>query len=255
MIKYFAIAFLSASAFFSCTTKDNTKRSVLRYETRTFRVTSDGDCEGDTSSCASYSVEYPVFEGLSPAVDDSLTLHISRAVDTGNPLADTLSFEIAGRKFIQDFKEAKEEFPEGAMGWYYNASVEVNVMSDTLLSLAASTESFTGGAHGGFGKYFINLNPSTGAAITLNDFYKIGYDEALRQSAEAAFRQALEIDTSSSLADAGFEFADDKFKLNSNYGFTDKGIVFVFNIYEIGPYILGAQEILVPYEKIKEWRK
>lgn len=249
------VLLIGVVAFFSCTNKENRSTSQLRYEMKTFRITSETDGDGDSSFSASYSLEYPVFTGLSPAVQDSVKKQISNAVDTGNPLADSLSFEAAGRKFIEDFNETKKEFPEDVMEWYYNAYVEVNIMSDTLLSLSASNESFTGGAHGGFGKYFINLNPATGAVIGLEDFLKPGYGEELRKSAEVEFRKSLELDETASFAEAGFEFPDDKFKLNSNYGFTENGIVFVFNVYEIAPYVLGAQEILVPYEKISKWIK
>jgi hypothetical protein len=222
---------------------------------KTFRVESSGGCTDDTSFCASYTIEYPAFHGLSSEANDSLQKKMSAAVDTGNPLADSLSFEAAGKRFVKDFDEAKKEFPESAMGWYYNARVEVTILSDTLLSLSARNESFTGGAHGGYGTYFININPVTGASLTLRDFLKAGYEEDLRKIAEQEFRKSLEMSDTTSWAEQGFEFPDDKFQLNSNYGFTSQGILFVFNIYEIGPYVLGAQEFLIPYNKIKSWLK
>jgi hypothetical protein len=241
--------------FSSCSTKENISNSTLSYDMKTFRVESTGGCADDTSSCASYTVEYPVFHGLATIANDSLQKKISEAVDTGNPLADSLSFEAAGRRFVNDFEETKKEFPESAMGWYYNATVEVNITSDTLISLSAKNESFTGGAHGGFGTYFINLNPTTGESLTLRNFLKPGYEEDLRRIAEHEFRKSVEMSDTASWAVQGFEFPDDKFQLNTNYGFTQLGIVFVFNIYEIGPYVLGAQEVLIPYEKIEHLKK
>jgi hypothetical protein len=41
--------------------------------------------------------------------------------------------------------------------------------------------------------------------------------------------------------------------MNDNYGFTTQGIVFVFNSYEIASYAEGPTEILIPYEKIRDW--
>jgi hypothetical protein len=239
--------------FFSCGKKEGEQRNVLSFEMKTYRLESDGGCKDDTLTCASYTIEYPVFPGLSKGVSDSLMRLISQSVDTGNPEADTVSFVSAGKTFINTFETSKKEFPDDSMGWYYNATVEVNITSDSLISLSAKNDYFTGGAHGGHGTYFINLDPSTGKLITLNDLLKPGYEENLRKAAEDEFRKSLAMDASTPLSDEGFEFKDDRFQLNANYGFTNKGIVFVFNVYEIAPYVLGAQEVLVPYEKIRAW--
>ncbi|HTJ49828.1 MAG TPA: DUF3298 domain-containing protein [Cyclobacteriaceae bacterium] len=242
--------------FIGCGRKQETKKSVVTFEMKAFRLESESGCKGDTMACASYTIEYPVFTGLIDAVNDSLKIKMAAAVDTGNPESDTLSFEAAGRSFIEDYKSTKDEFPDGEMGWYYSAKVAVNILSDSLISLSVDNEYFTGGAHGGYGTFFINLDPSTGKSITLHDVLKPGYDETLRQIGEEEFKKSIEeLNDSTSYADLGFEFPDDKFQLNDNYGFTDKGIRFVFNVYEIGPYVLGAREVFIPYDKIKNWLK
>ena len=40
---------------------------------------------------------------------------------------------------------------------------------------------------------------------------------------------------------------DDNFK---NFNITDKGLTITFNSYQVGPYVIGQQEVLIPYEKI-----
>lgn len=222
---------------------------------KTFRLASAGGCASDTAFCASYEINYPVFHGLVAASNDSLLRKISEAVDTGNPEQDTTSFETAGRNFIASFEEEKKEMPDFKLGWYYKSALTVNIAADTLISIEANTEFFTGGAHGGYGTTFINMNPSTGKQITLADILKPGYEEVLRKEGELDFRNAQELADTASYSNAGFEFADDKFVLNDNYGFTKDGIVFVFNIYEIAPYAMGAQEVHIPYTRLKEWMK
>ncbi|HEY8938116.1 MAG TPA: DUF3298 domain-containing protein [Cyclobacteriaceae bacterium] len=222
---------------------------------KSFRLESMGGCKGDMMACASYTIEYPVFTGLDNVVNDSLKIKMAEAVDTDNPENDTLSFEATGRSFIEDYESTKDEFPDVNIGWFYKASVTVNILSDTLISLTASNESFTGGAHGSYGTYFINLEPSTGKSITLHDVLKPGYEDTLHKLGEEEFKKSVQIDDSTSYADIGFEFPDDQFQLNDNYGFTNKGIRFVFNVYEIGPYALGSREVFIPYDKIKNWLK
>jgi len=238
---------------FSCRKKEEQKEDAsLTYSMEIFRLESSGGCQVDTSKCASYEIVYPVFSSLPAIVLDSLKRRIAEAVDTGNPEIDTLSIENSGQKFIADFEKVKMEFPAGALGWYYKGSVSINLLTDTLISLESNTEYFTGGAHGGYGIYFININPSSGEAVTLSDILKPGYEEPLRKIAETEFRKSLHLDDTTSFADGDFEFPNGKFTLNSNYGFTKDGIAFVFNIYEIGPYVAGAPMFLVPYQKIKD---
>ena len=72
---------------------------------------------------------------------------------------------------------------------------------------------------------------------------------------EQIFRQVKEIPDTASLNENYFEFADDTFQLNKNYGFRKEGIVFYYNNYEIAPYAAGPSEVLIPYERIREWLK
>jgi len=254
-MRYFFLLIATASVF-SCNRKEEKQTpATVTYELKVFRLESEGGCKSDTLPCASYEVSYPVFNGLQPAVVDSLTKVIAAATDSGNPESDTLSFELAGKDFIRDYEETKEEFPEMPMGWYYHSTVEVSVLSDTLISLAVSNEYFTGGAHGGYGTYFINIDPATGRKLTLNDFLKPGFNKALNSLGEKSFRAGLELSADVSLADEGYEFGDGEFALNNNYGFTKEGIVFVFNIYEVGPYVLGSQTVSISYADLKDWLK
>jgi hypothetical protein len=53
----------------------------------------------------------------------------------------------------------------------------------------------------------------------------------------------------------GYTFPEDRFALNDNYGFSREGISFFFNSYEIAPYVMGPTEVLIPYDRIREWIK
>lgn len=157
--------------------------------------------------------------------------------------------------FIEDYLNFSSEIPDAASGWHYSAEIAVEVLTDTLLSLSTAEEFYTGGAHGGNGMYFININPVTGADFTLSNLLKPGYEGALTTLGEKIFRSVRELPDTSSLSENYFEFPDDKFALNQNYGFTTEGIVFYYNSYEIAPYASGPTRVLIPYSEIKEWVK
>jgi hypothetical protein len=257
-MKYWIPALAFSALLYSCSTNTKTeeRKVAISYEMKTFRLESKGGCsDNDTLACASFEINFPVFTGLPQPVLDSLAKEIAMSVSTGNPEMDSLSFEQDGRTFIAEFESFRAESPDFTMGWTFDATVEVSVNGDSLLSLVATNESFTGGAHGSYGTYFINLDPKTGKKITLSDLLKPGYESALIKAGEEEFRSSLEMSDSIIYSEEGYEFADDIFSLNDNYGFTKEGIRFVFNIYEIAPYALGAQDFVIPYEKMKDWLK
>ncbi len=254
MMKY-VTGLLLAIAFFSCENKKETKETPISFEMKTFRVESKGGCNADTLQCAYFEVNYPEFSGLDSGVIRILRQKMDAAVSLGNPESQGQSMKQIGETFIQDYDDFKSEIPEAFGGWHYTAKVNVEVLTDSLLSLSVNDEYYTGGAHGGSGVYFININPKTGIEFTLDDFLKPGYDDALTALGNRAFRQTRQLADTASLSENYFEFPEDKFQLNKNYGFKKEGIVFFYNSYEIAPYAAGPTEIVIPYEDMKDWIK
>jgi hypothetical protein len=250
-MKRLLILFLGASLLYSCQKKNEAKAPAITYELTNFRIESAGGCRADSTHCASYEVSYPVFKGLDSAVVKSLMSRIDASVSMGNPEAEGESMQTIGKKFVTDFDDFKKEMADYGMGWYYEARVDVEIVTDTLLSLSVKEEYFTGGAHGGHGTYFININPKTGADFTLDNYFKRDYAEALRSMGDRMFRRAYEISDTSSLQENMFEFPDDRFQLNQNYGFTREGLMFYYNNYEIAAYAAGPSEVLIPYDSLR----
>lgn len=236
---------------FSCQQKEGDKSLPITYELSTFRVESAGGCRSDTLVCAFYEVSYPVFSGLDSAVARTLERKIEANVTMGNPEAQGESMKRIGEDFISDFEAFMKEIPDYGMGWHYEARVAVELLSDTLLTLSITEDYFTGGAHGGHGKYFININPKTGEDFTLDHYFKPGYSEQLRSIGDRSFRNLHELADTVSLQEHLFEFPNDRFELNKNYGFTKEGIVFYYNSYEIAAYASGPSEVLIPYDSLK----
>lgn len=241
--------------FYACSKKTEETKAPVRYEIKNFRVESAGGCKKDTMQCAYYEVNYPEFTGLDTAVARMLKQRIDAAVSMGNPEAEGQTMKQIGEGFIKDYEDFKNDMPDAPGGWHYTADVKVEILTDTLLSLSVQEEYYTGGAHGGYGTYFINMNPHTGAEFILDNLLKIGYNEPLTKLGEKIFRQVRAITDSTSLNENYFEFPDDKFQLNKNYGFKKEGIVFFYNSYEIAPYAAGPTEILIPYEELNDWLK
>jgi hypothetical protein len=244
---------LTLSSFFLCCCQKSEEVSapVVTYELTNFRIESQGGCRADSARCASYEVSFPVFKGLDSVVVQTLMKRVDASVSMGNPEAQGESMQMIGKKFVNDFDDFRKEMPDYGLGWYYEARVEVEVLTDTLLTLSITEEYFTGGAHGGHGKYFVNINPKTGADFTLDNYFKPDAREALRQIADRQFRRVHQLADTTSLQANMFEFPNDRFELSQNYGFTREGLLFYYNSYEIAAYAAGPSEVLIPYDSMK----
>jgi hypothetical protein len=73
----------------------------------------------------------------------------------------------------------------------------------------------------------------------------------LTKIAENKFRRLFNIPANKDLINAGFFFNKGIFRLNDNYSFSNYGITFKFNPYEVAAYVYGAPEITIPYSEIK----
>jgi hypothetical protein len=251
----YAVGFLICVVIFSCSTKKEETKTPVSFETKIFRVESKGGCTSDTLQCAYFQVTYPQFTGIDSPVVKIITRKVDAAVSMGHPESQGRSMKEIGEIFIQDYDDFKSEIPDAFGGWHYTAEVKVEVLTDTLLSLSINDEYYTGGAHGGSGVYFINVNPKTGAEFTLDSLLKPNYEDALTELGNKFFRQTRQLADTASLSENYFEFPEDQFTLNKNYGFRKDGIVFFYNNYEIAPYAAGPTEVLIPYDELKEWLK
>lgn len=255
MMKSLVYLVLFSLIFYGCSKTTEKTKSTVRYELKNFRIESASGCTSDTMQCAYYEVNYPEFTGLDTAVTQSLIKRMDAAVSMGNPEAEGETKKEIGEGFLQDYQDFKNEVTDATGGWYYHADITTETLTDTLLSLSVVEEYFTGGAHGGYGTFFINIDPRTGADFKLSNLLKPGYEEPLTKLGDKSFRKVRELPDTASFMDNYFEFPDDKFALNQNYGFTKEGIVFYYNSYEIAPYAAGPTEVLIPYEQIKDWLK
>jgi hypothetical protein len=254
-MKWHSITLLAVALLAACSAPKEETTPAFSYEYKTIRTESLGGCNQPLFPCASFEVSWPEFDQMNSSVKATLSDRINYAVAYDDPDADDFSLQQMADAFVRDFNSFQNEFPENQFSWYFKSHVEILSNTQTILSLSAVTEHYTGGAHGNRTVYFININPENGEDITLNSVFKTGYESALRSEAEKAFRKARELDEYQDLTEAGFEFPEGKFELNSNYGFGSNGIVFCFNAYEIAPYAMGPTEFTVPWSALKEYRK
>ncbi|WP_185956530.1 DUF3298 and DUF4163 domain-containing protein [Changchengzhania lutea] len=158
--------------------------------------------------------------------------------DSDDENAETIEESIAN--FNNAFVNFQNDFPERAQEWEAQIDGDVMFQSEEIISIALSNYINTGGAHGILTIVILNFDAKTGSILTSGNL--INNPSKLKAIAEPYFREALQ--------DQNMTFNSKDFKLPRNIGYSDDGLVFVYNINETDPYSDGIIEFVIPYNKI-----
>jgi len=196
-----------------------------------------GECKADSSIyCTQVNYTYPVFDGNSVALalnevfeKEALQVYLKDSINS------TLASH--ADDFMADYKSIKERF-EKAFGWQSSLNSEVIRSDSNLLVIETIVEVYTGGAHGIYEVYYLNLAVESGMALRLGDVFTPGYDSHLNQLIK------------SKIGDEYDGSLDNGTYYNSNFGLLQNGVKFYYNAYEIAPYASGPTEILISYQDL-----
>ena len=143
--------------------------------------------------------------------------------------------------FNNEFQSFKNDFPESAQQWEAQIDGDVMYQSPEIVSIALTSYINTGGAHGILTINILNFNTETGLKIS-NDSLFTNMD-AFKSVAKPYFEKTIK--------EKGNNFFDtDVFELPSNIGFSEEGVILLYNVYEIAPYSTGITEFTIPYDQI-----
>lgn len=178
--------------------------------------------------------KHPQAENLNRFVSDSLLGNMGAAMS----------------QFISDYQSAAEL--GGIVDVFESSNICYIRHNDYgLLGLEYKQESYTGGAHGNYGSRFVNFDLRTSKIIELKDIVSPRQMAGLTKLVEQVLRRHYGIRQDQSLGDFGFSLKNNQFYLTNNFYLNAEGIGFFYNIYEIGPYAIGSQDLFVPYKDAK----
>jgi len=142
---------------------------------------------------------------------------------------------------------------------YWPAYFAVDVIQDVALNnkflMTGTTHHHMeeGGAHGNYYSQHFNFDIKTGENLDwrtlFNDTLQIYAlaEKSLREDIQEQ-EEGIEIE----LYDF-YDFPEDKFYLPNNFLIDDQSFSFLYTVYEIGPYVQGETEIILPFEEIKSF--
>jgi len=222
----------------------------LRYETR--------QIEKKTPGCV-VSFEYPeIISAASPQVRDRINAGILgvllRRIDWPASDSGVRSVDEYAETFLKNCDQFHNE-RIGNRAIYERKTVRFFRSTPPVFSFQCVANADAGGAHPLGTTFFVNFESKTGKPVKLIDTFKPGTLARLTSLVESHFREDHKLSATESLSEAAFNFPNDRFKLNDNYGFGDKAMVFHFNTYEIAAGAIGDTEIAIPYTDMRDLLK
>lgn len=150
-------------------------------------------------------------------------------------------------EMAKDMEDEDSDFPRFS-NFEYNRSSNIKTETELLLTIYAAGHSYTGGAHGSYGVFYYTIDKKSGDLIEEEQLFKPGYKEKV-----ATLIQNVIEERNNSMEEGdeiGLLVDLNEVMPNGNFYFSNEGIVYVYNIYEIAPYAQGMTEITVPYSQI-----
>ncbi len=207
----------------------------------------------DCKDCPNISINYPlVLEDtqLGKAINSGVEEEII-ALLTFSDTLEVTSVQEAISSFTDGYKELKTVYPKEAIDWEARIEALVSFENNKIISIQMDSYLFTGGAHGYASTQFLNFDKEKGIEIDTEAFFKDLLE--FRNYAETKFRTQEKIPKEAPINSTGFMFEQDTFYLPENIGLTPKGILLLYNQYEVASYADGQIELLIPFTEAKNF--
>lgn len=181
---------------------------------------------------------------VSEKINSKIESVISQAINIGDPDKKMPPLKAQIDSFNIQFQKFKEDFPDSPMVWEAQVDGEVLYQSIEVITLALTTYTNTGGAHGITTISFWNFDASSGESLENTSLFNDLED--FKTLAKTYFLEEIKG------KEADYWNLDD-FQLPANIGFSEDGIILLYNVYEIAPYSSGVTEFNIPFEKAESY--
>jgi hypothetical protein len=147
---------------------------------------------------------------------------------------------------IQPHYHSREMYVTGAQYWlkhnYIDMSLGMYDMSENteILTIAVGLDAYTGGAHAFQSSQIFNFDIAHSRILHLEDCFPPEHLPLIEKFAQLEWLQ--------NDPDSIFALSDYDFFLSPHFIFDENGLHLMYNAYEIGPYVMGAPEIIIPME-------
>jgi hypothetical protein len=148
--------------------------------------------------------------------------------------------------FISQHRSFSKELDFPQM-WSFKMNFEILENNNNSLTIFLNTDIYTGGAHPLNEIKILTFNPDSGKKVIFSDILKD--EKSLKNLIVQEFRRKRNLSDAVNLTDQGFY--SNEWPLPNNFALLTQGLYIIYNAYEIGPYVLGTTELLIPIDAIK----
>lgn len=197
---------------------------------------------GDTTKAV---ITYPVFSNT------NLNSYLERKVtDFYGENEQVFNYEYLANSFVRGYDEFFIENKDTFQDWFLMIDIKVLNQKRDYIALQYLHSDYSGGAHPNTNITFINYNPKLNQPIKLDSLVESNKMITLTTIGENIFRKNENLSATANLEGEYF-FENGKFYLPENFYISDKGLVFLYNPYEIKPYVAGTTELVIPFSSLK----
>lgn len=224
-----------ASATFEYLSKENCAIAELNK-----KLPADEISELDTT-CSSITVEMIKIEAQNPTATEKINKAIAQAI------ADASGEGFAS---VQDLLNSvdnigKEEDDYEFLTLDVTSSIVTN--DDNILSILVSEDFYAGGPHPTSSGRYLNFDLATGQRLILDDILVKGYEERLNRIGERIFWE----NAPEEFSPEDWDFEQGQLEMTKNFAILPHGLLFSYQSYELGAYVMGAPQVFIPYKEIK----
>lgn len=267
-MKYILLVFSILIAFTGCqklgndakqnsqNTKQETKTAdTTGYNIKLFKKTYK-NCNENDEKCSYIKVSYPEFKGnngieINKVLEAYIVDSVFNVEGKVNKSLDGLATTFFN-DYEQVIKDAPADFP---VTYALDIASSIVFNKPKVLSISINEYINTGGAHpNSFIKNFV-FNPQNGKQIKLSDVFINGFDTKLNSLIDSKFRTDKGLKPGEKLNGEKGGLFEDYIKYNDNFIFTNDGIEFLYNRYEIAAYVYGEIIVKFKYKELDELLK
>lgn len=162
---------------------------------------------------------------------------------------------------ITDFKrDNKEQIEYAREEGYEPRDIDYEFVLDTEVHYGNNRDiighfikfyQYTGGAHGGTFITCRNLRLEDGSLVTLENYFKPGYEKVLIPILDQKLLEYAECSSRDELDEHGY-FSNEPMFVSENFEIRQDTIDFIYNQYDIAPYAQGITTLSVPEDLIRD---
>ena len=218
----------------------------------TYRLSDDSEVELDLKINVEYLISGPD-KGVIDSINGCIASAMFGDVPTDISIEDAVT-EYKDKK-VAEYREVNlpilvrdstiDRHPASA-SWSDYTTGAVSGFYDDILSYTVTKYTYTGGAHGTTSVIALNIDMKTGAAVTEEEMFKAGYSDRLSGLLTGRLPESLE-----NPADTSMLF-EKNIRPNGNFTVSDSGVTYIYNQYEIGPYVMGTIKVTVPWNELED---